>query len=96
MIIDCHVHSEGNEEAEKIIDAMDKDGVDKAIFFAPYPGRIGERRISAIDPKPTKYLHFSYLEVTDDLQRKSTKFISELQAEAPERIIAFAWSTLSA
>jgi len=89
MLIDCHVHSTGNEKVDEVVNALEKAGVDRAVVFAPYPGRISEGR--GIDPKPTGYMRFSYLEVNEQMQKNSTKFISELQAEAPERIIAFAW-----
>ena len=84
MLIDCHVHSRGNESANEVVKAMDQAGVDKAIIIAPYPGK-------TIDRKPTKYGHFSYSEVNGELQEESTRFISKLQAEAPDRIVAFAW-----
>lgn len=91
MLIDCHVHSSGRERIDEVINSMDVVGVDKAIIFAPYPGRISEGIFPSINLKPTEYMQFSYLEVTEDLQKKSTEFISKLRAEAPERIIAFAW-----
>jgi len=80
LLIDCHVHSMGNETANDVIKAMEKADVDKAIIFAPYPWGAGE------DPKPTTYMQFSCMHVTNALQRKCTKFISELSAEAPDRI----------
>ncbi len=89
MLIDCHVHSTGKERADEVTNALDHAGVDKAVIFAPYPGRIGEK--IGISPKPTEYMQFSYLGVNEVMQRKSTRFISELQAQAPDRIIAFAW-----
>ena len=89
MLIDCHVHSRGTEKIGEVISAMDQSGVDKAVIFAPYPGQLGEG--AGLNPTPTEYMGFSYLEVTEDLQRKSTRFISSLQAKVPDRIIAFAW-----
>ena len=89
MLIDCHVHSQGNEKADEVIDAMDQSGVDKAIIFAPYPGRFFER--GGVNPEPTEYMGFSYLGVNEESQRKSTEFISNLQSEASDRIIGFAW-----
>jgi len=93
MLIDCHVHSTGLEKIDDVINAMDHAGVDKAIIFAPYPGRtIGEGIFpESVNLKPTKYMQFSYSEVNQAAQEKSTKFISALQAGAPDRIIAFAW-----
>jgi len=91
MLIDCHVHSEGKEKADEVIDSMNRAGVDKAVIFAPYPGRIKKGIFPPVNPKPTGYMQFSYLEVTEESQRKSTQFISNLQKEAPDRIIAFAW-----
>jgi len=88
MLIDCHVHSVGNESVDDVIKAMDQAGVDKAIIFAPYPAAYGERKISL---EPTKLGEFSYQGVNEEAQRKSTEFISNLQAEASDRIIAFAW-----
>ena len=84
MLIDCHVHSRGDESADEVIKAMDKASVDKAIIIAPYPGK-------TIDNEPTKYGHFSYSEVNGELQEESIRFISKLQAEAPDRIVAFTW-----
>lgn len=89
MLIDCHVHSSGKESVDEVVRDMDQAGVDKAIIFAPYPGRIFQK--GGVDPKPTEYMQFSYLGVTQEAQEKSTKFISDLQAGAPDRIIAFAW-----
>ena len=89
MLIDCHVHSTGRETVDEVLKSMDKAGVDKAVIFAPYPAELGGREI--IDPKPTGYMEFSELGVNEERQRESTKFISKLQAEAPDRIIAFAW-----
>ena len=86
-LIDCHVHSTGKEKVSEVVDAMDEAGLDKAIIFAPYPGRFTGRW----DPKPTEYMQFSYLGVDQEAQEKSTSFISRLQSEAPDRIIAFAW-----
>jgi len=43
MLIDCHVHSVGNERVDEIIKSMDQAGVDKAVIFAPYPAVYGER-----------------------------------------------------
>jgi predicted TIM-barrel fold metal-dependent hydrolase len=84
MIIDCHVHSLGNETADEIVKEMDRVGIDKAVVLATYPGREEKS-------EPVKYMDFSFREVNDELQRESTKFVSKLQADAPDRIIAFAW-----
>jgi predicted TIM-barrel fold metal-dependent hydrolase len=84
LLCDCHVHSRGDESADQVLKAMDGAGVSKAIIMSPYPG---ER----IDHAPTKEGDFSYAEVNGELQERSTRFISKLQAEAPERIVAFAW-----
>ena len=89
MLIDCHVHSIGKETVDEIIGSMDQHSVDKAIIFAPYPGRFTEK--GGINTEPTEYMQFSYSGVDEEAQRKSTKFISSLQADAPDRIIAFAW-----
>jgi len=89
MLIDCHVHSRGHETVDDVIKAMDQAGIDKAIIFAPYPAEsLGKRRVNL---EPTKLGEFSYQGVNEEAQRKSTMFISNLQAEAPDRIIAFAW-----
>jgi len=87
-LIDCHVHSVGNENAGAVVDAMDVAGVEKAVIFAPYPGRLAE---GGCDPKPTEYMQFSYQGADQEAQEKSTKFISRLQFDAPDRIVAFAW-----
>lgn len=84
MLSDCHVHSRGDESADEVIKAMDGAGVEKAIVMAPYPGE-------GIDHAPTKRGNFSYSRVNSELQGKSTGFISRLQAEAPDRILGFAW-----
>jgi len=89
MIIDCHVHSVGRERINKIVDNMMQAGIDRAVIFAPYPGRIFTKH--AVQSEPTKYGNFSYLGVNQEAQEKSTKFISSLQAEAPDKVIAFAW-----
>ena len=38
MVIDCHVHSMGNESAREIIEGMDAAGIDKIVLLAPPPG----------------------------------------------------------
>ena len=93
LIIDCHVHSSGFETIDEILKGMDKAGVDKAVIFSPYPGRIREK--GGIFPKAkagvTRHLEFSYSDVTSEKQRKSVEFVARLQKEAPDRIIAFMW-----
>ena len=93
LIIDCHVHSSGFETVDEILRGMDKAGVDKAVIFSPYPGRIREK--GDIFPKAkagvTRHLEFSYSDVTSEKQRKSVEFVARLQKEAPDRIIAFMW-----
>jgi predicted TIM-barrel fold metal-dependent hydrolase len=89
MLIDCHVHSVGREGVNEVVDSMTQAGIDRAVIFAPYPGRIITKH--AVRNEPTKYGQFSYLDVSQESQEKSTKFISSLQAEAPDKIIAFAW-----
>ncbi len=84
MIIDCHVHSLGNETVDEIVKELDRVGIDKAVVLATYPGREEKS-------EPVKYMDFTFREVNDELQRESTKFVSNLQADAPDRIIAFAW-----
>jgi len=75
MLIDCHVHSWGNESVDDVINAMDQAGVDKAIIFAPYPAVYEKRKISI---EPTRQGEYSYQDVNDEMQRKSTEFISKL------------------
>ena len=41
MLIDCHVHSWGNETARQILEGMDAAGLEKIILFAPPPGEWG-------------------------------------------------------
>lgn len=43
MIVDCHVHLDGREESPKVLDALDKAGIDKVFLFAPYGGLNIER-----------------------------------------------------
>jgi len=85
VLIDCHVHSMGTETADDVLKAMEAGGVDKAIIFSPYPWAKGE------DPNPVGFMGYSSLGVNDAEQKKVIKFISKLQAEAPDKIIAFAW-----
>jgi predicted TIM-barrel fold metal-dependent hydrolase len=75
----------GTETADEILKAMEAGGVDKAIIFSPYPSGQGE------DPNPVWFMQYSSLGVNDAQQRKVIKFISKLQAEAPDKIVAFAW-----
>lgn len=56
MLIDCHVHSEGKEKADEVIDSMNRAGVDKVVIFAPYPGRIKKGIFPPVNPKPTGYM----------------------------------------
>jgi predicted TIM-barrel fold metal-dependent hydrolase len=73
---------------DEVVEAMNKAEVDKAIILAPYPGGFAG---GISDPRPTQYLQYSYLGVTQKTQERSAKFISHLQSEAPDRIVAFAW-----
>ncbi len=85
MLIDCHVHSMGNEIVDDVTKAMESEGVSKAIVFSPYPWGKGE------DPNPVGFMGFSNRGVTETQQLKVIKFISKIQSEAPDKIIAFAW-----
>lgn len=43
MIIDCHVHSRGGETAKEVLAALDAQGVDRAVIFAPSGNRAGAK-----------------------------------------------------
>lgn len=92
LIVDCHVHSIGSESIDMILKGMDSAKVDKAIVFSPYPS--GYRGVDIL-PKPqtgiTRYMGFSYPDVTVERQREVVEFIANLQKEAPDRIIGFVW-----
>lgn len=92
LIIDCHIHSTGSESIDTILKGMDSAGVDKAIIFSPYPS---ETRMTDIFPKPrsgvTRYMEFSYPDVTVEKQREVIEFIASIQREAPDRVIGFVW-----
>ena len=75
----------GKETADEVLKAMEKGGVDKAFIFSPYPWGKGE------NPNPVGFMGFSSVDVTEAEQVKVIKFISKLQAEAPDKIVAFAW-----
>lgn len=78
MIIDCHVHASGRERVDDVLKAIEEAGLDGIVLFSPYPGR------SPVGGS-------SYPDVTEEGQIESMKFISRLQAEAPDRIIGFLW-----
>ncbi|MEM2740254.1 MAG: amidohydrolase family protein [Candidatus Bathyarchaeia archaeon] len=92
LVVDCHIHSVGSESIDTILKGMDSAGVDKAIVFSPYPS---ETRRADIFPKPqtgvTRYMEFSYPDVTVEKQREVVEFVANLQREAPDRIIGFVW-----
>ena len=45
MVIDCHVHSFGNEDPAELVKGMDTAGLDRIILFGPPPGlRPGRNR----------------------------------------------------
>jgi len=75
----------GKETADEVLKAMEKGGVDKAFILSPYPWGKGE------NPNPVGFMGYSSLGVTEAEQMKVIKFISKLQAEAPDKIVAFAW-----
>jgi len=92
LVVDCHVHSLGSESVDMILKGMDSAGVDKAIVFSPYPSSI---RGADIFPRPltgvTRYMEYSYPDVTVEKQREAIEFVASLQREASDSIIAFAW-----
>jgi len=92
LVVDCHVHSIGSESVDVILKGMDSAGVDKAIIFSPYPSSI---RGADLFPRPltsvTRYMEYSYPDVTVEKQREAIEFVADLQREASDRIIAFAW-----
>lgn len=87
MLRDCHAHSNGSEKAEEVVRAMEEAGVDQSVITSPYPRKRG----TGIDPKPTGYMQFSYSGVDEQSQLEAIRFISNLQAEFPDKIVAFAW-----
>jgi len=92
LIVDCHVHSSGNESVDVILKGMEKAGIDKAIVFSPYPSfSPGEGGRLAPTAGVTRHLGFSYPDVTSERQREAVEFIARLQKEAPDRIIGFVW-----
>lgn len=92
MIVDCHVHSSGNESIDTVLKGMDKARLDKAVVFSPYPS-FSPEMVGRSTPTTgvTRHLGFSYPEVTSEKQREAVEFISRLQKEAPDRIIGFIW-----
>jgi len=40
MLIDCHVHSWGNEDPTAMVKSMDAAGLDKIVLLGPPPGRL--------------------------------------------------------
>jgi len=77
MIIDCHVHAVGTESADGILRAMDHAGLDKMCLFSPYA--IG-------DLFPEGVFH-----ATEEGMLGALEWLGEIVAQAPDRIIGFAW-----
>ena len=79
MIIDCHVHSEGHERVDAILRAMDTAGVEKICLFSPYAS--------------TGDFDFSGGVYGSDAEgmRGAIEWLGSVVAQAPDRIIGFAW-----
>ncbi len=90
MVIDVHVHSLGSESIDQIVRGMDEAGLEKVVIFSPYPAAIPTNRIfPRVRPGIVRHLEFTYPEVDSEKQRRAIEFVSRLQREAPDRIIAF-------
>jgi len=78
LVVDCHVHSRGNEKAEDFLKAMDKAGIDVIFLFSPYP--------SLHDTIDSPKMEFSAKR-----QREVAQFVANIQKTDPDRIKGFIW-----
>jgi len=78
LVIDCHVHSWGGEDAGDIVRSMDEHGLDKIVVFSPYPGVLEDE-------------YSSKAAFSSRRQREVAEHVAKLQAEFPDRIIGFLW-----
>lgn len=83
MIVDCHVHLEwknlgGSGDAENILRAMDKAGVDKVFLFSPCP----------YEYEIKNYVIFKE---NQEKQGESIEKVAKIVAKNQERLIGFAW-----
>jgi predicted TIM-barrel fold metal-dependent hydrolase len=79
MIIDCHVHSAGTETADSILRAMDFAEVDKICLFSPYASAEGSVFSGGI------------FGADEEGMNRAIDWLGEIVAQAPDRIIGFAW-----
>jgi len=78
MIIDCHVHSRGTETAGSILRAMDQAGIEKMCLFSPYASATELGGIGRFGADETG-------------MKEAVEWLGKVVAQAPDRIIGFAW-----
>lgn len=89
MAIDVHIHAGGEEEASKILKAMDEVGLARVVLFAPFwkfalSGKEG-------GPLPRAAAGDMGSLIAADAHRRANDSIARLVAADPERLIGFAW-----
>ena len=77
MIIDCHVHSLGTETADGILRAMDHAGLERMCLFSPYA--MGDLRPGGV------------FGADEEGMNAAVEWLGKVVAQAPDRIIGFAW-----
>lgn len=87
MIVDCHVHMTGREEPSRVLEALDKAGVDKVFLFAPYGGLSLEKTRGFTDfaarlvvEDPERLYGFTWVE-----PRLGPKAVAELERSILEK-----------
>jgi predicted TIM-barrel fold metal-dependent hydrolase len=79
VIIDCHVHSRGTETADGILQAMDRAGMEKMCLFSPYAS-------AGVD-----VFGGGAFGSDEEGMKGAIEWLGEVVAQAPDRIIGFAW-----
>jgi predicted TIM-barrel fold metal-dependent hydrolase len=78
MIIDCHVHSRGTEKTDDILRAMDQADIDKMCLFSPYASA------TELDGRGP-------YGADEEGMKGAVEWLGKVVAQAPDRIIGFAW-----
>jgi predicted TIM-barrel fold metal-dependent hydrolase len=79
VIIDCHVHSSGLESTDSILRAMDQAGVEKMCLFSPYASAGNEVFGDGVFAGDQEGME------------GAIDWLGKVVAQAPDRIIGFAW-----
>jgi predicted TIM-barrel fold metal-dependent hydrolase len=69
VAVDVHIHSNGAEDGNKVLKAMDQAGLEKIILFSPYPGMDVQKQRQSVDQvlsisraDPLRIVAFAWIE----------------------------------